>query len=58
MFLIVAKRNKRRSVNELVAKGVSLGAPTWLWVSVGVLSVVVMIVVVIVYGGKEENGAE
>ncbi|NJQ07310.1 hypothetical protein [Streptomyces lonarensis] len=43
-------------MSELVAKGVSLGLPTWVGLAIGALSVIGMIIVVIVYGGKEENG--
>ncbi len=45
-------------MNELIAKGVSLGAPSWVWISVGVASVIGFIVLAVVYGGRDENGVE
>ncbi len=51
-----ADRQKEDGVSELVAKGASLGIPTWVGLGIGVLGVIGMVVMVIVYGGKEENG--
>ncbi len=45
-------------MNELVAKGASLGLPAWVGLVIGALSVVGFVILAIIYGGREGNGAE